>query len=275
MKKDMQEKVKEITEQLEQGVAELFTSEKFMAYLQAMSKFHNYSLNNSLLIWMQMPEATLVAGYKDWQRKFKRQVRKGETSIKILAPIPKKYRKEVVLDDGTTEEREISYMRYRAVSVFDISQTDGYDLPEICRSLDGDVDGYQGLVDKLKEISPVPVDFEDIAGTANGFYHLADKRIVVQQGMSQSQTIKTMVHEIAHSILHEKDSGTEKEADRRTREVQAEAVAYTVNQYLGLDTSDYSFGYIVGWSSGKETKELKESLVAIRNTAHDIIEKIA
>lgn len=275
MKKDMQEKVKEITEQLEQGVAELFTSEKFMAYLQAMSKFHNYSLNNSLLIWMQMPEATLVAGYKDWQRKFKRQVRNGETSIKILAPIPKKYRKEVVLDDGTTEEREISYMRYRAVSVFDISQTDGDDLPEICRSLDGDVDGYQGLVDKLKEISPVPVDFEDIAGTANGFYHLADKRIVVQQGMSQSQTIKTMVHEIAHSILHDKDSGIEKEADRRTREVQAEAVAYTVNQYLGLDTSDYSFGYIVGWSSGKETKELKESLAAIRNTAHDIIEKIA
>ena len=268
------DRIKEITEQLEQGVLEVFTSDNYLKYLQVMSKFHNYSFGNCVLIAMQNPEATLVAGYKAWQTKFKRQVRKGETSIKILAPIPRKMTKEVTLADGTVEEKEIKWMDFTVTSVFDISQTDGEEIPTYIHKLDGDVDEYEKLIDKLTEISPVPVGFEDIQGSANGYFHTVDKRIATQEGMSQAQTVKTMVHEIAHSIMHDKDDGTDKEADNRTREVQAESVAYVVNNYLGLDTSDYSFGYVAGWSTGKDIKELRASLEAIRNTAHDMIDRI-
>ena len=269
------DKIKEITEQLEKGVQDVFTSDNFIQYLQVMSKFHNYSFNNTLLIAMQKPDATLVAGYKAWQTKFKRQVRKGEKSIKILAPIPRKVMKEVTLADGTKEEQEYKWTGFTVTSVFDISQTDGEELPAYVHTLDGDLEEYEAMIEKLKTVSPVPIEFEDIAGTANGYYHTVDKRIAIQSGMSQAHTIKTMVHEIAHSILHDKDDGLEKESDHRTKEVQAESVAYVVNQYLGLDTSDYSFGYVAGWSSGKDTKELKSSLEVIRNISHEIIDKIA
>ena len=271
MGQNMKEKVRRITEQLEKGVAEVFTSDNYIEYLNIMSKFHDYSFNNCLLIAMQCPTATLVAGYRAWQKKFKRQVRKGEKSIKILAPIPCKIKVEN--EDG--EGKEIQFNRFRAVSVFDIAQTDGEDIPEFIYKLTGDVDGYNEMVKKLISISAVPIRFDVIEGTANGYFSSADKEIVIRQDMSQVQTIKTMVHEIAHSILHDKDNGLEKDANRKTKEVQAESVAYVVNQYLGLDTSDYSFGYVAGWSSGKDTKELKASLQVIRDTAHDIISKVA
>ena len=271
-----EEQIKELTKKLEQGVQDVFTSDNFINYLSVMSRFHNYSFNNCLLIAMQKPEATLVAGYKAWQNKFGRQVRKGEESIKILAPMPRKRKKKVLLEDGTTEEQEYTYCDYRAVSVFDISQTDGKDLPEhYVHGLEGDVDQYDTLITKLETAAGIPITFEEIEGGANGYFHREDKRIVIKKDMSQTQTVKTMIHEVAHSILHDKDNGTEKEADRRTKEVQAESVAYVVSQYLGLDTSGYSFGYVAGWSSGKDVKELRASLEAIRNTAHEIIDRMA
>lgn len=274
MKQDMKEKVREITEQLEKGVQDVFISDNYLNFLTTMSKFHKYSFGNCLLIAMQKPDATLVAGYKAWQTKFKRQVRKGEKAIQILAPVPKKYKKEVVLADGTTEEQEVKWTGFTITNVFDISQTDGEELPAFVHKLEDDVEGYEDLLQKLQDVSPVPITFEDIKGTANGFFHTVDKKIVVKTGMPQAQTIKTLVHEIAHSIMHDKENGTDKEAGRRTKEVQAESVAYVVNQYLGLDTSDYSFGYVAGWSTGKDIKELKTSLDLIRKTAHDIIEKV-
>lgn len=268
------DRIKEITEKLEQGVQDVFTSDNYLQFLQTMSKFHNYSFGNCLLIAMQKPEATLVAGYKAWQTKFKRQVRKGEKSIQILAPVPRKYKKEIVLDDGTVEEQEIKYTGFTVTNVFDISQTDGEEIPEYIHKLTDDVEGYEELLQKLQDVSPVPVTFEDIKGTTNGFFHTVDKKIVIQEGMPEAQTIKTFVHEIAHSLMHDKEDGTDKEASRRAKEVQAESVAYVVNQYLGLDTSDYSFGYVAGWSSGQDTKELKTSLESIRRTAHDIIDRL-
>lgn len=268
------EQIKEITQKLEQGVADVFTSDNFRNYLATMAKFHTYSLNNQLLIWMQKPDATRVAGYKSWQTKFHRQVRKGETGIKILAPIPCKYKKEVQTEEGL-EEKEIQFTRFKAISVFDISQTDGEELPDIVKDLDGAVEGYDELVEKLQAASPVPVGFEDIKTGAKGYYHILDKRIAIQSGMSEVQTIKTMVHEIAHSILHDKEEGIEKDATRNTKECQAESVAYVVSQYLGLDTSDYSFGYVAGWSTGKDIKELRTSLEVIRATAEEIIQKVA
>lgn len=264
-------RVKEMVSKLEDGVKEIFESGKYEHYLSIMSKFHRYSLNNNLLIAMQMPTATRVAGYGDWQKKFKRQVRKGEKGIQILGGFPSKR----IITDENGEEKEIHFMRYKPVSVFDISQTDGEDLPEICHTIKGDVSGYDSLVAKLRKVSPVKIEFEEINNGANGYYHLGDKRIAIKSGMSQAHTIKTMVHEIAHSILHDKDNGNEKEANRQTMEVQAESVAYVVNQYLGLDTSDYSFGYIAGWGEGKEMKELKESLEVIRKTSDEIIKQIA
>ena len=268
-----EDKIKEITEQLEQGVKDVFTSENYRNYLLIMSKFHTYSLNNQLLIWMQRPEATYVAGYKTWQKSFKRQVRKGETSIKILAPISCKFKKQVETEDGI-EEKEVQFNRFRAVSVFDISQTDGDDLPQIVTKLDGDVDGYEDLLQRIQAASPVPVEFKNIEGSANGYFHMVDKVIAIQEGMSQIQTVKTMIHEIAHSILHDRDDGTEKDADRGLKEQQAESVAYVVSNYIGLDTSDYSFGYVAGWSKGN-TDDLKANLEVIRSTANQIIEKIA
>jgi antirestriction protein ArdC len=268
------EKMQEIVKQLEDGVKDVLDSGKWADYLTFMSRFTNYSANNTLLIWMQMPTASLVAGYKAWQSKFGRQVKKGAKGIHILAPCPHKVKKEVRNEDGSTEEVEAVYTSYKSIAVFDVSQTEGEELPQMVKLLDGTVEGYNGLIDKLKLVCPVSVYFEGIDGTANGFYSDKDKRVVVKEGLPQLQTVKTLVHEIAHALLHCKD-GEQSDADRRTMEVQAEGTAYCVCQYLGLDTSDYSFGYIAGWGSGKEAKELLGSVEVIRKTAAEIISKIA
>ena len=261
----------EITKELEKGVKDLLASDKYKEYLDFMGKFHDYSVNNSILIFLQMPQATMVAGYQAWQNKFKRQVRKGEKSIKILAPCPHKIVKETVNANGEKEEQEIKWNTFRPVSVFDISQTDGEAIPEICNDLTGSVEGYKDLIDRLVRIAPVPVSFEPIKSAAKGYFSEAENRIVVKSEMSEDQTVKTLVHEIAHSILHGND-GEEKEAGRRTKEVQAESVAYTVCRMLGVNTDEYSFGYIAGWSDGKELKELNKSMETIRETANKIME---
>ena len=287
------EKLKEITDRLEQGIAELFDSERYKEYLRVMSKFHNYSFNNTLLIAMQKPDASLVAGFSAWKNNFGRNVMKGQKGIKIIAPSPFKIRQEVekidphtqkpiIGKDGkpVTEEKEIKIPAYKVVSVFDVSQTEGKELPDIAvDELTGDVDRYKDFFAALEKTSPVPIAFENIEGGSHGYYHLEDKRIAINEGMSELQTLKTAIHEIAHAKLHDIDLNAPKDeqqphVDRRTREVEAESVAYTVCQHYGLDTSDYSFGYVAGWSSGRELSELKSSLETIRSAAAEIINSI-
>lgn len=265
-------KIEEITKKLEEGVKGIYEGEGYKAFLDVMSKFHTYSVNNCILIAMQKPDATQVAGFKSWQKNFKRSVKKGEKAIKILAPIPHRFTKEIENEDGEKVQKEIQYMTFKAISVFDISQTEGEELPSICKMLKGSVEGFQNLVDKLESLSPVPVAYEPIYGGANGYYSHATNSIVVDAGLSEQHKVKTLIHEIAHSILHNKDNGEEKDADRSTKEVQAESVAYTVCNWLGMDTSDYSFGYVAGWSAGRELKELTESMEVIRKIAGEIIE---
>lgn len=267
--------IKEITKQLEDGVKGVFSSDKYRDYLNFMSKFHNYSINNSILIWMQKPDASLVAGYQTWVKKFKRQVKKGEKGIKIIAPCPRKMTKVLPNIHGDLEEVEVNFTTYKATTVFDISQTEGDEIPTMCDEITGDVANYDDLFKRLTEISPVPVEFEDIQSGALGYYNHADKRIRLKTGMSQIQTIKTLIHEISHAVLHEKEAGEQKDADKRTKEVQAESVAFAVCAMLGLDTGDYSFEYIAGWSEGKDTKELVSSMEVIRKTATGIYERIA
>ena len=287
--KTEKQKVKEITDKLEEGLKELFESEKYKSYLSTMSKFHNYSFNNTLLIAMQKPEATLVAGFKAWQKNFNRHVNKGEKGIRILAPAPYKIKEErdkldpvtgeVILDkDGMpqTEEVEIKIPAFRAVSVFDVSQTDGEPLPELeAKELLSTVEGYEDFINAITYVAPAPIGFEDIPGDSKGYFNIEENRIAVQEGMSESQTLKTMVHETAHSILHNKEVNKEDilapAKDRNTKEVEAESIAFTVCNHFGIDTSDYSFGYIAGWSSGKDMKELKSSLDTIRRTASELI----
>ena len=284
------ERMKEITDRLETGIQELFESERYKAYLTTMSKFHSYSFNNTLLIAMQGGQ--LVAGYNKWRDDFHRNVKKGEKAIKILAPAPFKAKKEVQkLDaqgrpvmgkDGkpVTEVQEIQVPAFKIVSVFDVSQTEGEPLPSIgVEELTGSVERYGEFFKALEQTSPVPIGFEDIPSGSHGYYHLTEKRIAIQEGMSELQTLKTAIHEIAHSKLHaiDPEATAIEQADRpdsRTREVQAESVAYAVCQHYGLDTSDYSFGYVAGWSSGKDLKELKASLETIRATAHELITTI-
>ena len=342
------QQVREITDKLEQGIKELFESERFKEYLRTMSKFYHYSFSNTLLIAMQKPEATYVAGYTSWQRNFDRQVMKGEKGIKILAPAPYKAKEErekidpstqkPVLDaDGKpiTETVEVMRPAFKVVSVFDISQTDGKELPDIIvDELSGSVENYAAFFEALKQESPVPISFEDIPGGAKGYFSPVENRIAIQEGMSEIQTIKTVIHEIAHAKLHSidrpepeptwkivmvSDGGTKRDflsgfaseaeanaaaehegwrfvdenrfewrleveedtsaaqdmrKDRHTKEVEAESVAYTVCQRYSIETSDYSFGYIAGWSSGKETKELKGSLETIRKAAAEMIDSI-
>ena len=287
------DKLKEITDRLEQGITELFESERYKEYLRVMSKFHNYSFNNTLLIAMQKPDASLVAGFSSWKNNFGRNVMKGEKGIKIIAPSPFTVKQEVektdpqtgkpvIGKDGkpVTEEKEIKVPAYRVVSVFDVSQTEGRELPDIAvDELTGDVDRFKDFFAALEQVSPVPIGFEKIEGGAHGYYHLEEKRIAIDEGMSDLQTLKTAIHEIAHAKLHDIDLNAPQEeqkprVDRRTREVEAESVAYTVCQHYGLDTSDYSFGYVAGWSSGKELAELRGSLETIRNTAAEMINAI-
>ena len=287
------EKLKEITDRLEQGITELFDSERYKEYLQVMSKFHNYSFNNTLLIAMQKPDASLIAGFNAWKNNFGRNVMRGEKGIRILAPSPYKIRQEVekkdpqtgktvIGKDGkpVTETKEIQIPAYKVVAVFDVSQTEGRELPSLsANELTGDVEKYEDFFAALEKTSPVPMGFEKIEGTAHGYYHLEEKRIAIDEGMSELQNLKTAIHEIAHAKLHDIDLNAPQEEqpdrpDRRTREVQAESVAYTVCQHYGLDTSDYSFGYVAGWSSGRELAELKSSLETIRATAAEIINTI-
>ena len=287
------DKLKEITDRLEQGIMELFDSDRYKEYLRVMSKFHNYSFNNTLLIAMQKPDASLVAGFQSWKNNFKRNVVKGEKGIKILAPSPFKIKQEMEKIDPATqkpvigadgkpvkEEKEITIPAFKVVSVFDVSQTEGKELPDIAVDmLTGDVECFKDVFAALEKTSPVPIGFEKIEGNSHGYYHLEEKRIAIDEGMSELQTIKTAIHEIAHAKLHDIDPNAPKEEqagrpDRRTREVQAESVAYAVCQHYGLDTSDYSFGYVAGWSSGRELDELKSSLETIRSTAAEIINSI-
>ena len=283
------QKVKEITDRLEEGLKELFESEKYKSYLSTMSKFHNYSFNNTLLIALQRPDASLVAGYQAWQKNFNRHVNKGEKGIRILAPAPYKIKEErdkldpvtgeVMLDkDGMpqTEEVEIKIPAFRAVSVFDVSQTSGEPLPELeAKELLSTVEGYEDFIKAVTFVAPAPIGFEDIPGDSKGYFSTEENRIAVQEGMSESQTLKTMVHETAHSMLHNKEVNKEDilapAKDRNTKEVEAESIAFTVCSHFGIDTSEYSFGYIAGWSSGRDMKELKTSLDTIRRTASELI----
>ena len=273
-------KVKSILKKLEEGVKDLFTSEKYKQYLSTMSKFHHYSFNNTILIAMQRPDATLVAGYTAWKQKFHRQVKKGAKGITILAPVKLKEKEE---DDSKTEpendEKEHKiHLLFRPVSVFDVSQTEGEPLPSLgVDELTGNAEGYEAFMQAMRGLSPVPIRFNEIKGGAKGYYHTVDKEIVIKKDMSELQTMKTCVHEVSHALLHDrdkmKDEGVEK--DQQTREVEAESVAYVVCSYFNLDTGkDYSFPYIGMWSSSKEMNELKASMDTIQKTAAGLIDGI-
>ena len=277
----------QITDKLEKGVKDVFQSDKYKQFLNVMTKFPRYSVNNTMLIMMQRPDAQLCQSFTGWKQ-MGRYVKKGEKGISILAPAPYKIeREQTKLDekgrpvfdaDGepVKEKVEVTIRAFKVVKTFDLSQTDGKELPTIGPSeLVGNIEGYPKLLQALQEISPVPVSFELIDGDAKGFYHLEDKKIVVQDGMSEVQTIKTLLHEMAHQKLHDKDNVPEaKDISRNGKEVEAESVAYVVCQHYGINTSDYSFSYVAGWSEGKETPELKASLDKIRQTASEFIYQI-
>lgn len=287
---DRKQQMKEITERLEQGVKDIFTSEMYTTYLRTMAKFHNYSFNNTLLIAMQRPDATLVAGFNAWKNKFNRYVKKGEKGIQIIAPAPIKEVEErekidkdtglaVLNENGEPEMERVEYVvpRFRVTTVFDVSQTDGKPIPSLeVNELTASVKDYALLTAAIEQVSPVPMRFDEIEGDAKGYYSDADKEICIQVGMGESQTIKTMIHEVAHAMLHNSDfmkqNGEEK--DRLTKETEAESIAFTVCSALGIDTSDYSFPYVASWASGKEMKELKDSMDTIRLTAADFLEKL-
>ena len=280
MKKSTSSSVNDITDKLEQGLKELFNSEKYREYLTAMAKFHNYSFNNTLLIAMQMPEASLVAGYNTWKKDFDRIVKKGEKGIKIIAPSPykKKIEEESFDDAGNkhTEVKEIKIPAFKPVTVFDVSQTEGKDVPSLGADfLTFAVKDYASFISGLSKISPVPIEYQNITSGAKGYFSPTSQKIVVMKGLSESQTLKTLIHEIAHSLLHDKSInkvGTdEAKKNRPTKEVEAESIAYTVCKHFGIDTSEYSFGYIAGWSSGKELSELKASMELIRSTSSQLI----
>ena len=290
MAENRNERMQEITQRLEQGVKEIFTSEMYMEYLKTMSKFHNYSFNNTMLIHMQKPDATLVAGYQAWQKKFKRQVKRGEKGIQIITPAPIREREEVekidpetqepvLKSDGTPETEEVVYTipRFRVMTVFDVSQTYGEPLPEIeTPELMGSVENYDTFLQAVREVSPVPIRFDNIESGAKGYYSSSDKEIVIQEGMSERQTMKTGIHETVHAKLHDRDVMEElgEKKSQMTKEVEAESTAYVVCQYFGLDTSDYSFPYIAGWSSDMEMRELRASMDTIRRTAGELIDQM-
>ena len=287
------DRTKEITDKLEAGLKALFEGDNFRNYLNTMSKFHNYSFNNTMLIALQKPDATYVAGFNSWKKNFERSVNKGEKGIKIFAPAPYKMKKEQTKIDPDTElpvldkdgkpvieEVEVTIPAFKVVSVFDVSQTNGKELPTLgVDELKGDVENFEKFFGVLKEVSPVPIKFDDIDGSAKGFYHHEDKAITVKTGMSDVQTIKTAIHEIAHAKLHDRDlvkaDIENPKKDRNTEEVEAESIAYTVCQHFGIDTSDYSFAYVASWGSGIDTPELKSSLETIRSTASELITQIS
>ena len=287
---DRKQQMKEITERLEQGVKDIFTSEMYTTYLRTMAKFYNYSFNNTLLIAMQRPDATLVAGFNAWKNKFNRYVKKGEKGIQIIAPalikeveerekIDKDTGLAVLNENGEPEMERVEYVipRFRVTTVFDVSQTDGEPIPSLeVNELTTSVKDYALLTAAIKQVSPVPIRFDEIEGEAKGYYSDADKEICIQVGMGESQTIKTMIHEVAHAMLHNSDLMKQhgEEKDRFTKETEAESIAFTVCSALGIDTSDYSFPHVASWASGKEMKELKDSMDTIRLTAADFLEKL-
>lgn len=281
--------MKEITEKLEQGVADLFSSEKYQIFLNTMAKFPRYSYNNNLLIMLQRPDATLCQSYTGW-KKMGRFVKRGEKGIRILAPTPFKIDREqnkldekgqTILDkDGepVKEMVQIDMTGFKPVSTFDLSQTEGEPLPTLgVEELTGSVDGYAKLFEAMKEASPVPVAFEDIKGGSKGYFQTSENRIAIKEGMSEVQNVKTLIHEMAHAKLHNMTAQKARDDGGQTRsskEVEAESVAYTVCQHYGIDTSDYSFAYVAGWSKGKEMPELKESLGTIQKAASELITAI-
>ena len=294
-KVQMDEKLKELTESLEAGVQAVFESEKYVEYLKVMSRFYNYSFRNTMLIFLQKPDASLVAGYSAWSKKFDRHVKRGEKGIKIIVPKPYKIKVEVDLIDPKTgellldefEERkkaliERTIPQFGVGTVFDVSQTEGKELPSFSiNELTGNVQNFKDFFASLETVTPFPISFEDIPDDdVFGYCSLSEKRIAIKQGISEIQTIKTAIHEIAHATLHAitpseaKALPAEERKNRREKEVEAESVAYVVSQYYGIDTSDYSFGYVAGWSSGKDIKELKASLELIGSTAAELITQI-
>ena len=290
MANNIEKQLKEISERLEQGVKEIFTSERYTEYLNTMSKFHNYSFNNTLLITMQKPEATLVAGYQAWQKKFNRHVKRGEKGIQIIAPAPIREKQEiekidpvtkepVIGDDGQpeTEIVEMVIPRFRVTTVFDVSQTEGEPIAELeVPELTGSVQFYDTFMQALQNISPVPIRMMNVEGDAKGYYHQTEKYIAIKEDMSNVQTMKTGVHEVSHALLHDREvmdaEGVLK--DQTTKEVEAESIAYIVCNHFGLDTSEYSFTYIASWCESRDMKALKASMDTIRKTSAEIIENI-
>ena len=292
------ERLQEITAGIEQGIKELFESEKYMRYLSVMSKFHRYSVNNTMLIYMQRPDATLVAGFNKWKNQFERHVKKGEHGITIIAPTPfKKKIEEQKLDPDTKapildaegkavmEEREVEIPMFRPVKVFDVSQTDGKPLPELASSLSGNVQNYEAFMEALRRSAPVPLSVEPMAANMDGYFSPDQQRIAIRAGMSEVQTVSAAVHEIAHSKLHNYAKAQEeaaragdkeppKKKDRNTEEVEAESISYAVCQYYGIQTGENSFGYIANWSQGKELPELRASLETINKAAGELIADI-
>ena len=270
---------KELTDRLEAGIQDVFSSEKYRTYLTVMSRFHNYSFRNSLLIMLQRPEATHVAGFSAWRDKFHRSVNRGEKGIMILAPSPYRMRIEVEKADETgrmrKEEVEIVKPAFRPAYVFDVGQTSGTPLPVLAEELAGSVPKFEPLFESIKGASPFPLEMEAISGGAKGYCDLANRRIAVCSGMSEVQTLKTAIHEITHADLHAAPSKLSLETkDRHTKEVEAESVAFVVCSHFGIDTSDYSFSYLASWSTGKELKELKSSLETIQIQSGDLIDRI-
>ncbi len=278
------QQIKEITERLQKGIEDLFDSENYKNYLKTMSRFTSYSLNNTLLIAMQKPDATAVAGYTTWKQ-LHRQVKKGEKAIKIIAPCPyrKKVKAEVTDEQGKSilgtdgkplmESEEKVVMGFKVVNVFDINSTEGEPLPEIVHQLDGTIEGYSDFMKALEKFSPVSIEFKKVKGSALGYYQMTDKNIVIEKDLSEVMKCKTGIHELTHALLHDRDNGLEKASlpMRDVKEIEAESVAYVVCQYYGINSSEYSFGYIAGWASDKNLEELKASMETIRQASQIII----
>ena len=274
------DKLNETIEKLEQGILNIFNSQDYKNHLKVMSKFHNYSFNNQILIYLQNPNATFLKGYKGWQNEFDRQVKKGEKGITILAPIPIKKEIEIEKKDEkgniVKEKENVEILLFKPVTVFDISQTQGREIENLhlVEELKFDVSNFNSFFNILKSVSPVKIDFENIENGVKEYYHISENRIAINNGMSKAQTIKTAIHEIVHSILHNKELTEETNLSKNTKEIEAESVSYIVCNHFNIDTSDYSFGYIASWSENKELQELKNSLEIIKNTSSELIENI-
>lgn len=298
-KQNPKERLKEITDSIETGIKELFESDKYKSYLQTMSRFHKYSLNNTILISMQKPDATLVAGFNKWRDGFSRHVKKGEKGIKIIAPTPYKIKKQrEKLDPQTkapildasgkvqTEEVEVQIPMYRVVSVFDVSQTYGEPLPTLASNLTGNVEQFEVFMEAIKRTAPVPIEIKPMPDNTDGYYHTEDKRIAIREGMSEVQTVSAVIHEVAHSLLHNREMEKELQAqqdenakpvkpkDRNTEEVEAESISFAVCSYYGIQTAENSLGYIASWSKGRELAELRASLETINKTSSELISGI-